>query len=162
MALSNADLPFWQRIRPAIWIELKLLRQLAAPAVFVYMVNYVLSMSTRILAGHLGNLDLAAASLGNSGIQSFAYGLMQCESKQRARSRASKVSCIFGSGGQHSLFHYLCGVGKLVMVFRNVISYAFTEGEAVANAVSDLCPLLVITLLLNGIQPVLSGELASF
>ncbi|KAF7140958.1 hypothetical protein RHSIM_Rhsim06G0162100 [Rhododendron simsii] len=76
MALSNADLPFWQRIQPAIWIELKLLRQLAAPAVFVYMVNYVLSMSTRIFSGHLGNLDLAAASLGNSGIQSFAYGLM--------------------------------------------------------------------------------------
>ncbi|XP_058220309.1 protein DETOXIFICATION 40-like [Rhododendron vialii] len=76
MALSNADLPFWQRIWPAIWIELKLLRQLATPAVFVYVVNYVLSMSTRIFCGHLGSLDLAAASLGNSGIQSFAYGLM--------------------------------------------------------------------------------------
>lgn len=47
----------------------------------------------------------------------------------------------------------------IVIVFRDVISYAFTEGEAVANAVSDLCPLLAITLLLNGIQPVLSSEL---
>lgn len=47
----------------------------------------------------------------------------------------------------------------LVIVFRDVISYAFTEGEAVAGAVSDLCPLLAITILLNGIQPVLSGEL---
>ncbi|RXH89963.1 hypothetical protein DVH24_032320 [Malus domestica] len=37
------------------------------------------------------------------------------------------------------------------------LSYAFTEGEAVAAAVSDLCPLLALTLLLNGVQPVLSG-----
>ncbi|KAI8551930.1 hypothetical protein RHMOL_Rhmol06G0225600 [Rhododendron molle] len=74
--LSNTDLPFSQRIRPAIRIELKLLWQLAAPAVFVYMVNYIMSISTRIFSGHLGNLELAAASLGNSGIQSFAYGLM--------------------------------------------------------------------------------------
>lgn len=46
----------------------------------------------------------------------------------------------------------------LVLALRDVISYAFTEGEAVARAVSDLCPLLAFTLLLNGIQPVLSGK----
>ncbi|KAA8524677.1 hypothetical protein F0562_011100 [Nyssa sinensis] len=45
----------------------------------------------------------------------------------------------------------------VVLGLRNVISYAFTEGETVANAVSDLCPLLAITLILNGVQPVLSG-----
>ncbi|GMN58152.1 hypothetical protein TIFTF001_027255 [Ficus carica] len=45
----------------------------------------------------------------------------------------------------------------IVICLREVISYAFTEGEAVAAAVSDLCPLLALTLLLNGIQPVLSG-----
>lgn len=46
----------------------------------------------------------------------------------------------------------------VVLVFRDVISYAFTEGEVVAAAVSDLSPLLALTLLLNGIQPVLSGS----
>lgn len=46
----------------------------------------------------------------------------------------------------------------VVLVFRDVISYAFTEGEVVAAAVSDLSPLLALTLLLNGIQPVLSGN----
>ncbi|KAE9457901.1 hypothetical protein C3L33_10184, partial [Rhododendron williamsianum] len=126
MVLASADLPFRQRIRPAIRIELKLLWQLAAPAVFVYIVNYVMSMSTRIFSGHLGNLELAAASLVVVSIVSFI---------------TSAVSA------------------TIVIVFRDVISYAFTEGEAVANAVSDLCPLLAITLLLNGIQPVLSGEL---
>jgi MATE family multidrug resistance protein len=45
----------------------------------------------------------------------------------------------------------------IVLALRDVISYAFTEGEAVAAAVSDLCPLLALTLLLNGVQPVLSG-----
>nr|CAN73356.1 hypothetical protein VITISV_040100 [Vitis vinifera] len=45
----------------------------------------------------------------------------------------------------------------LVLVLRHVISYAFTGGETVAQAVSDLCPVLAITLMLNGIQPVLSG-----
>ncbi|OMO75509.1 Multi antimicrobial extrusion protein [Corchorus capsularis] len=44
----------------------------------------------------------------------------------------------------------------IIMAFRHVISYIFTEGETVAEAVSDLCPLLAFTLILNGIQPVLS------
>lgn len=46
----------------------------------------------------------------------------------------------------------------IVIALRDVISYAFTEGEVVAAAVSDLCPLLSLTLVLNGIQPVLSGN----
>ncbi|KAA8524627.1 hypothetical protein F0562_011050 [Nyssa sinensis] len=48
-------------------------------------------------------------------------------------------------------------VAIIVLVLRDVISYAFTEGEVVAKAVSDMCPLLAVTLVLNGIQPVLSG-----
>lgn len=46
----------------------------------------------------------------------------------------------------------------IVLSLRNVISYAFTGGETVAKAVSELCPLLAITLVLNGVQPVLSGN----
>ncbi|XP_071721796.1 protein DETOXIFICATION 40-like [Rutidosis leptorrhynchoides] len=45
----------------------------------------------------------------------------------------------------------------IIITLRNVVSYAFTDGEVVAAAVSDLCPLLALTLILNGIQPVLSG-----
>ncbi|MCI07816.1 protein TRANSPARENT TESTA 12-like, partial [Trifolium medium] len=74
--LSDTTVPFFSRISSASWIELKLLFFLAAPAVFVYLINYVMSMSTQIFSGHLGNLELAAASLGNTGIQIFAYGLM--------------------------------------------------------------------------------------
>ena len=46
-----------------------------------------------------------------------------------------------------------------ILAFRDVLSYAFTEGEEVSAAVSDLCPLLAFTLVLNGIQPVLSGKI---
>lgn len=49
-------------------------------------------------------------------------------------------------------------VALIILYLRDVISYAFTEGEAVAAAVSDLTPLLAITISLNGIQPVLSGN----
>lgn len=47
------------------------------------------------------------------------------------------------------------------LVFREKAAYMFTESAAVAKAVARLSPLLAFTLLLNGIQPALSGE-ASF
>ncbi|KAL9384286.1 hypothetical protein Peur_024609 [Populus x canadensis] len=45
----------------------------------------------------------------------------------------------------------------IVLIFRDSISYIFTEGEVVAKAASDLSPFLAVTLILNGVQPVLSG-----
>ncbi|XP_017185730.2 protein DETOXIFICATION 40-like isoform X3 [Malus domestica] len=74
--LSDTQLPSFKRFRSATWIELKLLFRLAAPAVLVYVINNSMSLSARVFAGHLGNLELAAASLGNNGIQLLAYGLM--------------------------------------------------------------------------------------
>ncbi|RZB64028.1 Protein DETOXIFICATION 40 isoform B [Glycine soja] len=74
--LSDPTLPWSKRILSATWIELNLLFPLAAPAILVYVFNNLMSNVTRAFAGHLGNLELAAANLGNSGIQLFAYGLM--------------------------------------------------------------------------------------
>ncbi|XP_028762961.1 protein DETOXIFICATION 40-like [Neltuma alba] len=74
--LTNTDLPYWRRLRSATWIELKILYRLAGPAVVVYLLNNVTSMSSQIFCGHLGNLQLATANLGNTGIQVFAYGVM--------------------------------------------------------------------------------------
>ncbi|GAU31918.1 hypothetical protein TSUD_271030 [Trifolium subterraneum] len=74
--LSDTSVPFVKRFKHATWVEFKLLFYLAAPAVIVYLLNNVMSMSTQIFSGQLGNLELAAASLGNTGIQVFAYGLM--------------------------------------------------------------------------------------
>lgn len=74
--LADESIPRVRRMASAARVELRLLVALAAPAVAVYMINYAMSMSTRIFCGQLGTLELAAASLGNVGIQVFAYGLM--------------------------------------------------------------------------------------
>jgi MATE family multidrug resistance protein len=68
--------PWIRRMAAAAALELRLLAPLAAPAVVVYMLIIVMSSTTQIVCGHLGNVQLAAASLGNNGIQVFAYGLM--------------------------------------------------------------------------------------
>lgn len=49
-------------------------------------------------------------------------------------------------------------IALVILYFRDYISYIFTDGETVARAVSDLTPLLAATLVLNGVQPVLSGD----
>ena len=80
-----------------------------------------------------------------------------------------RVSNELGAGNPKSAFFsvwvvtVLCGtitviLAIVILCLRNYISYLFTEGETVSNAVADLCPLLAITLILNGIQPVLSGK----
>ncbi|XAR55389.1 hypothetical protein NMG60_11035445 [Bertholletia excelsa] len=74
--LSDKEKPVLKRLRRATWIELRILFRLAAPAICVYLIGLAVSSSTQIFSGHLGNLELAAASLGNNGIQLFAYGLM--------------------------------------------------------------------------------------
>ena len=68
--------PWLRRMAAAAALELRLLAPLAVPAVVVYMLIIVMSSTTQIVCGHLGNVQLAAASLGNNGIQVFAYGLM--------------------------------------------------------------------------------------
>ncbi|CAN6175577.1 unnamed protein product [Urochloa humidicola] len=68
--------PWLRRMASAAALELRLLAPLAAPAVVVYMLIIVMSSTTQIVCGQLGNVQLAAASLGNNGIQVFAYGLM--------------------------------------------------------------------------------------
>uniref|UniRef100_A0A453GR62 Protein TRANSPARENT TESTA 12 n=1 Tax=Aegilops tauschii subsp. strangulata TaxID=200361 RepID=A0A453GR62_AEGTS len=74
--LTDSTAPLAGRVWAAGAIELGMLTRLAAPAVVMYMINYLMSMSTQIFSGHLGSLELAAASLGNTGVQMFAYGLM--------------------------------------------------------------------------------------
>ncbi|PWA50586.1 multi antimicrobial extrusion protein [Artemisia annua] len=74
--LSDTSLTSFGRLKKAIPMELYSLFRLAGPTIVVYVLNNVTSMSTQIFCGHLGNLQLAAASLGNNGVQLFAYGVM--------------------------------------------------------------------------------------
>ncbi|XP_017435825.1 protein DETOXIFICATION 40 [Vigna angularis] len=74
--LSETTTTCSKRLLSAAWIELNLLFPLAGPAILVYIIKSLMSYITRAFLGHLGNLQLAAANLGNSGIQLFAFGLM--------------------------------------------------------------------------------------
>lgn len=74
--LSDKSLSFLVRFRRSIKIELSNLLPLAGPAIIVYMLNNLISIVTQIFCGRLGSFELAASSLGNVGIQVFAYGIM--------------------------------------------------------------------------------------
>ncbi|KAI5676868.1 hypothetical protein M9H77_07818 [Catharanthus roseus] len=74
--LTNSELTFFRRIKSATWVELNLLFYLAIPAVALYSLNYFMTISTQIFSGHLGNLQLAAAALGDTGVQTFSHGIM--------------------------------------------------------------------------------------
>ncbi|RZC65660.1 hypothetical protein C5167_009344 [Papaver somniferum] len=136
--LSNTKQKGFDRFFSATCIELKLLFFLAAPTVMVYMINYIMSMSTQIFSGHLGNLELAAASLGNTGIQLFAYGLML------GMGSAVETLCgqAYGAGKYEMLGVYLQRSMILLMAtgIPLTITYIFSEpilvflGESTAIA----------------------------
>lgn len=50
----------------------------------------------------------------------------------------------------------------IFLFLRERVSYIFTTSEAVATQVADLSPLLAFSILLNSIQPVLSGMYLAF
>ena len=45
----------------------------------------------------------------------------------------------------------------IFLFLRERLAYIFTNNEEVAKAVADLSPLLAFSILLNSVQPVLSG-----
>ncbi|KAG8097510.1 hypothetical protein GUJ93_ZPchr0013g36366 [Zizania palustris] len=94
--LADESAPRAWRVARAAQVELRLLAALAAPAVAVYMINYAMSMSTRIICGQLGTLELAAASLGNIGIQAFSYGLMDVEKDEECHEEALPLGEFIG------------------------------------------------------------------
>jgi MATE family multidrug resistance protein len=46
----------------------------------------------------------------------------------------------------------------LVLIFHDKLAMVFSSSEAVIRAVDSISILLALTILLNGIQPVLSGK----
>lgn len=49
-------------------------------------------------------------------------------------------------------------ISALVMILRVLLSELYTSSEDVIEEVSNLTPLLAVSIFLNGIQPVLSGS----
>ncbi|KAL8132248.1 hypothetical protein AgCh_007944 [Apium graveolens] len=72
----------------------------------------------------------------------------------RGSSRAAKFSIV-----HIVLISFVIGLVLFIffLFFRGRLAYIFTESTEVAAAVADLSPLLACSILLNSIQPVLSG-----
>ncbi|XP_076933699.1 protein DETOXIFICATION 40-like [Bidens hawaiensis] len=118
-----------------------------------------------LIAGLLDNPEIALASLAVCGTI-LGWVLMISIGFNAAASVG--VSNELGAGHPKSaafavvvvtlsslVISLICAI--ILLALKHVISYAFTEGETVANAVAELTPLLAVSILLNGIQPVLSG-----
>ncbi|KAL9145320.1 hypothetical protein ABFS82_13G034100 [Erythranthe guttata] len=72
-----------------------------------------------------------------------------------AKHPRSAAFSVVVSTGTSFIIAVICAI--ITIVFRHQMSYAFTSGKVVSDAVSDLTPLLTGAIVLNGIQPVLSG-----
>lgn len=72
----------------------------------------------------------------------------------RGSSRAAKLSVVMIVLTSLSIGFVLF----LIFLFlRERLAYIFTENKEVAKAVADLSPLLAVSILMNSVQPVLSG-----
>jgi len=72
-----------------------------------------------------------------------------------AHPRVAKFS-VFVVNGNSILISVV--LSAIILIFRVGLSNLFTSDSEVIEAVSDLTPLLAISVLLNGIQPILSGN----
>lgn len=71
--------------------------------------------------------------------------------------RIAKFSVFVVSGTSILISVIFCSI---ILIFRVVLSKLFTSDSEVIEAVSHLTPLLAISVFLNGIQPILSGNKA--
>lgn len=65
-----------QDLIPKVWIESKKLWHIVGPAIFSRVASYSMNVITQAFAGHLGELELAAMSIGSSVIVGFNFGLL--------------------------------------------------------------------------------------
>lgn len=56
--------------------ESKKLWQIAGPSLFTRVTSYTMNIVTQALAGHLGDLELASISIGNTVVLGFNFGLV--------------------------------------------------------------------------------------
>ncbi|KAG4912799.1 hypothetical protein AAZX31_19G108200 [Glycine max] len=118
-----------------------------------------------LLTGNMKNAEVQIDALSiciniNGWEMMIAFGFMAAASVRvanelgRGSSKAAKFSIVVTV-----LTSFVIGfiLFLLFLFLREKVAYLFTSNEDVATAVGDLSPLLAVSLLLNSIQPVLSG-----
>uniref|UniRef100_A0A0D6QV27 Protein DETOXIFICATION n=1 Tax=Araucaria cunninghamii TaxID=56994 RepID=A0A0D6QV27_ARACU len=120
----------WPRIVKASLYECKKLWILSGPSIIVSVFNYMLSAVSQMFAGHLGELDLAGASIANTGIQGLAYGVML--------GMASAVQTVCGQAygaKQYSMLGVICQRSMIIMTSTAILLaffYIFADKILVA------------------------------
>ncbi|XP_012476772.1 protein DETOXIFICATION 21 isoform X5 [Gossypium raimondii] len=99
-----------------------------------------------LLTGNLKNAEIA--------IDAFAICVRVSNELGRGSSKSVKFSIMTITLTSLSIG---CVTFVLFLCLRGRLAYVFTESEEVGNAVVDLSPLLACSILLDSVQPVLSG-----
>ncbi|TQD99462.1 hypothetical protein C1H46_014936 [Malus baccata] len=123
-------------------------------------------MMTLILAtGHLSNavlsIDSLAICLNFNGLEAMLFIGINAAISVRvsnelglARPRAAKYS-VYVTVGQSLLIGIVCMV--VILITKDYFSVLYTNNEELQHSVSNLAILLGVTMLLNSVQPVISG-----
>lgn len=115
----------WPGVAKAALKESKKLWLLSGPSVIVVIFNFLLSAVSQMFAGHLGESELAGASIANIGIQGIAYGVLL--------GMASAVQTVCGQAfgaKQYSMLGLICQRSMIILTAVSVLLsflYAFSE-----------------------------------
>ncbi|KAK9276454.1 hypothetical protein L1049_005987 [Liquidambar formosana] len=169
------------------YVESKKLWYLAGPAIFTSICQYSLGAITQVFAGHVSTIALAAVSVENSVIAGFSFGLMNAEVSVDALSicmnilgwavmvalgcnAAISVRVSNELGAAHPrtakfsvvvvvMSSTMLGLllSMVLIVFRKEYPSLFSDSTDVIDVVYQLTPLLALCIVINNVQPVLSG-----
>ncbi|KAG2376612.1 Protein DETOXIFICATION 31 [Vigna angularis] len=133
-------------------LESKKLWFLAGPGIFSFVSKYSLGAFTQIFAGHIGTIELTAVSVENSLIAGFSYGILL--------GNVVLYGSAFVRWIPQKCKNLRLFLAFVLMVTRNVYPSLFSNDPEVQNIVKELTPLLSFCIIINNVQPVLSGNLA--
>ncbi|KAF7124674.1 hypothetical protein RHSIM_Rhsim12G0110800 [Rhododendron simsii] len=168
-------------------LESKKLWYLAAPAIFTAICQYSLGAITQVFAGHVGTVELAAVSVENSVIAGFSFGLLNAEvavdglsicmnilgwtimvalgfnaaisvrvsnELGAAHPRTAKFSVVVAT-----VTSMLVGLAMalVLIIARKQYPDLFSSSTEVKQLVYSLTPMLGTSIVINSLQPTLSG-----
>ncbi|KAF7141709.1 hypothetical protein RHSIM_Rhsim06G0075700 [Rhododendron simsii] len=170
-----------------ILLESKKTWQIAGPSIFTRIALFSLTVITQSFAGHLSDLDLAAISIVTTVIIGITFGFLNAEVALDALSicvtilawesmiplgffaaTGVRVANELGAGNAEGakfasivcvFTSLLVGIlfWVLILAIPEKLAMIFTSTTSVITMVEQLSVLLSFTVLLNCIQPVLSG-----
>ncbi|CAN4101427.1 unnamed protein product [Withania somnifera] len=155
----------WKGLSWAAFNEIWSFVRLSVASAIMLCLEIWYMMSIIILVGHLDNAVIAVGSIsicmninGYEGMLfigiNAAISIRVSNELGLGRPRATKY-CVYVSVFQSLLIGLLCMV--VVLVAREHLAVIFTSSKVMQHAVGDLSYLLGITMVLNSVQPVISG-----